>query len=121
MAAAEVKDVLAPFVCPVALFGLAGGAFDRMTEGVRLGGLLTSVLSCTLLAELAVGLIMRARNPSAGAFVGAAGLLSVFLGAAVADVNEDRAAGFAVAAAGARGCERLATAGLETETEALGG
>lgn len=76
-------------------------AFDLITEGVRLGGLLTSVLSCTLLAELAVGLIIRARKPSSGPLEAAAGLLSAFLGALEVDAADGRAAGFVVGA-GAR-------------------
>lgn len=96
------------------------GAFGLITEGVRFGGLLTSVLSCTLLAELAVGLIIRARKLSSGPLGALAGLLSVFLGTLAVDASDDRAAGFVVAA-GARVWGRLATAGLETDTEALDG
>lgn len=76
-------------------------AFGLITEGVRLGGLLTSVLSCTLLAELAVGLIIRARKLSSGPLEALLGLLSVFLGTLDVDASDDRAAGFAEAA-GAR-------------------
>lgn len=75
--------------------------FGLATEGVRLGGLLTSVLSCTLLAELAVGLIIRARKLSSDPLEAAAGLLSAFLGTLVVDASDDRAVGFA-AGAGAR-------------------
>lgn len=82
------------------VLGLAG-AFGLITEGVRLGGLLTSVLSCTLLAELAVGLIIRARKLSSGPLEAVPGLLSVLLGTLDVDASDDRAAGFADAA-GAR-------------------
>lgn len=95
-----------------------GAIFDLITEGVRLGGLLASVFSWALLAELAVGLIMRARKLSSVPFEEMAGLLSVFLGGFEVEAIDDLAVGFA-AAAGARGCGRLFTAGLETETEGL--
>lgn len=44
------------------LLGVCAGLEGR-------GGLLTSVFSCVLLAELAVGRIMRARNPSSTGLV----------------------------------------------------
>ena len=47
-----------------------------------------------------------------------AGLLSVFLGGFEVEAIDDLAVGF-VAAAGARGCGRLFTAGFETDTEGL--
>ena len=74
----------APFVlCSVfsnlGVFGLVV-ALDFSREGVLFGGLLTSAgLSCALLAELAVGRIMRARKLSSGALAGRA---SGFLDAA---------------------------------------
>lgn len=93
------------------VFGLVMPALDFSREGVLLGGLLTSTLSCVLLAELAVGRIMRARKPSSAALVRERD--SGFLVAAdeAGRVVEDLAAGLAPSK-DARGCLWVLGGGL---------
>jgi hypothetical protein len=120
--------VEAPSVCPVAAFSplVDLALVFRTNDGVLFGELFTSDLSCVLLAELAVGLIIRARKPSSEPLEDVTGLLSAFLVPLGIDVPDDRAAGFAAAAATprARDCGRLvvvvvvAAAGFDVDTEA---
>lgn len=71
VSAVEGLDVFSLFsnLGAVGGFVLAAPAFFRR-DGVLLGGLLASTLSWALMAELAVGRIMRARKPSSGLVTG---------------------------------------------------